>query len=120
MPVFTRAAFGRLLVDFPVSRLPRLAASQSGNVAVIFALACIPLVAAMGVAVDYTRASQATSEIQDALDAASLALSRNADLSAMSAAQIQQFASDYVNANIHNADIQNLVLEASYAPTGSA
>ena len=56
--------------------IARFAASERANVAVIFALACIPVVAAMGVAVDYTRAAQASSAMQDAVDAASLALSR--------------------------------------------
>ncbi len=116
--MFTRAAVVRLLPRFLVSLSPRFAASNSGNVAVIFAIACIPVVAAMGVAVDYTRASQATSAMQDALDAASLALSRNVDLANMTGAEIQQFASEYFNANFHIGDVQNLVLNTSYSPTG--
>ena len=100
------------------SSLPRFAASHSGNVAVIFAIACIPVIAAMGVAVDYTRATQTNSAMQDALDAASLALSRRADLSTMTPAQIQKFAQDYFNANFHNSELQDLTLHASYTPTG--
>ena len=106
--------FARLLA----SLLPRFAASGSGNVAVIFAIACIPLIAAMGVAVDYTRASQANSTMQDALDAASLALSRRADLSTMTPAEIQKFGEDYFNANFHSSELQSLVVTASYKPTG--
>ena len=41
--------------------IARFAKSRNGNVAVIFAIACIPVIAAMGVAVDYTRAAQSTS-----------------------------------------------------------
>ncbi len=100
------------------SVIARLAASQSGNVAVIFAIACIPVIAAMGVAVDYTRAAQTTSEMQDALDAASLALSRRSDLSTMSQSQIDQFAESYFDANFKNSELQNLALKASYTPTG--
>ena len=112
------ARFDSLLARLPASLLPRFAASHSGNVAVIFAIASIPLVVAMGVAVDYTRASQASSAMQDALDAASLALSRLSDLSTMTSAQVQQFGEDYFNANFHVADVQNLVLKASYVSTG--
>lgn len=116
--MFTRAAVVRLLARFLTPVLRRFAASHAGNVAVIFAIACVPVVAAMGVAVDYTRAAKATSEMQDALDATSLALSRNPDLATMNQAQILQFASDYFNSNFHADDIQALVLHASYTPTG--
>ncbi len=110
MPLISRAVIG--------TGISRFFASRSGNVAVIFAIACIPLIAAMGVAVDYTRASQATSAMQDALDAASLALSRRADLSTMTQAQIDQFAADYFNANYHESDVTSLALSASYTRTG--
>ncbi len=110
MPLISRAAIRSLIARFAISR--------KGNVAVIFAIACIPVIAAMGVAVDYTRGSQATTEMQDALDAASLALSRRSDLSTMSSSQIQQFANDYFNANFHNTEVKDLVLNASYTATG--
>ena len=96
----------------------RFAASRSGNVAVIFAIALIPVIAAMGVVVDYTRAAQTSTEMQDALDAASLALSRRSDLSTMTQAQIQKFASDYFSANFQNSELEHLTLNASYTPTG--
>ncbi len=100
------------------SLVSRFAASRKGNVAVIFAIACVPVIAAMGVAVDYTRAAQTSTEMQDALDAASLALSRRADLSTMTPSQVQKFASDYFNANFTNGELQDLTLNASYTPTG--
>ena len=110
MPLDFRAAFRNVV--------SRFVASRRGNVAVIFAIACVPVIAAMGVAVDYTRAAQTSSAMQDALDAASLALSRRTDLSTMSQSQIQQFASNYFNANFHNSEIQDLKLNASYSVTG--
>ncbi len=100
------------------SVLSRFAASRSGNIAVIFAIASIPLVAAMGLAVDYTRASFASDAMQDALDATSLAVSRRADLSTMTQAQIQKFASDYFNANFHVGDVEKLTVNATYSPAG--
>ncbi len=110
MPLFSRAVIGTVFTKF--------AAARRGNVAVIFAIACIPVIAAMGVAVDYTRAAQTTSQMQDALDAASLALSRRSDVSTMTQSQLQQFAENYFNANFSNSELQNLVLKASYKPTG--
>ena len=110
MPLISRAAIRSLVARF--------AASRRGNVAVIFAIALIPVIAAMGVAVDYTRAAQTSTEMQDALDAASLALSRRSDLSSMTQAQIQKFAEDYFSANFQNSELQNLTLTASYTVTG--
>jgi hypothetical protein len=100
------------------SLIARFAASCRGNVAVIFAIACIPVIAAMGVAVDYTRAAQTGSEMQDALDAASLALSRRSDVSDMAGDQIQKFAEDYFAANFQNSELQELTLNASYTSIG--
>ncbi len=110
MSLNSRAAMRKLFARFAVS--------NKGNVAVIFAIASIPVIAAMGLAVDYTRAAQTNSAMQDALDAASLALSRRADLSTMTEAQIQKFGEDYFNANFHNSELQDLTLKASYTPTG--
>lgn len=45
---------------------------KSGNVAVIFTLALLPILSAMGVAVDYSRATQVRSKLQSAIDAASV------------------------------------------------
>jgi Flp pilus assembly protein TadG len=96
----------------------RFVRSRSGNVAVIFALASIPVIAAMGVAVDYTRLSQVTGDVQDALDATALALSRQANLSTMTDGQIQTFTQNYFAANFNNSDLKDLVLTAAYTPTG--
>jgi Flp pilus assembly protein TadG len=50
----------------------RFRRDQRGNIAVIFALACVPLISAIGCAVDYTRATQIKSKLQAAADAASV------------------------------------------------
>lgn len=47
---------------------------RRGNVAVIFGLAAIPILAATGIAVDYGRASMAHARLADVLDAAVLAV----------------------------------------------
>jgi hypothetical protein len=50
----------------------RFRQDQRGNVAVIFALTCVPLISALGCAIDYTRATQMQSKLQAAADAASV------------------------------------------------
>ncbi len=53
--------------------LRSFASNQNGATSVIFALASIPLFAAVGTAVDYSRYTAVQAEVQTALDAASLA-----------------------------------------------
>ncbi len=53
--------------------LKSFVSSQNGSTSVIFALASIPLFAAAGAAVDYSRATAVQAEVQTALDAAALA-----------------------------------------------
>ena len=55
-----------------VSLLNRFRGNKSGNIAVIFALASLPIMTAVGCAVDYSRANQLRSKVQAAVDAASV------------------------------------------------
>jgi Flp pilus assembly protein TadG len=50
----------------------RFVRDRRGNIAVIFALACVPLITAIGCVVDYSRATQVRSKLQAAADAASV------------------------------------------------
>jgi Flp pilus assembly protein TadG len=50
----------------------RFRRDKSGNIAVIFTLALMPILSAIGCAVDYTRATQLKSKLQSAVDAASV------------------------------------------------
>lgn len=55
--------------------LPFLRA-KSGNVAILFSIAIIPIVGAMGAAVDYSMATANRTSMQKALDATALALAK--------------------------------------------
>lgn len=55
-----------------LSTFSRFIPDRRGNISVIFALACIPLVTTVGCAVDYSRATQIRSKLQAAADAASV------------------------------------------------
>ncbi|HLH90746.1 MAG TPA: TadE/TadG family type IV pilus assembly protein [Xanthobacteraceae bacterium] len=51
----------------------RFCRDQRGNIAVIFAIACIPVLAAVGCGVDYSEASRMRAKLQSAADAAAVA-----------------------------------------------
>src|SRR5436305_9952829 len=55
-----------------LSLLGRFRTDRRGNVAMIFAITCVPLISAIGCAVDYTRIMQVQSKLQSAADAASV------------------------------------------------
>jgi Flp pilus assembly protein TadG len=54
-------------------KLQRFRAEERGNIAVIFAIALVPIVTGMGAAVDYSRANATKEAVQAALDSALLA-----------------------------------------------
>jgi type II secretory pathway pseudopilin PulG len=56
----------------------RFGLDEKGNIAMLFGLSLIPMMAATGAAVDYSRASQARSQILAAADSAALAVARRA------------------------------------------
>src|SRR5690348_8268298 len=67
-----------LILRFLRSQLRAFCSDKGGNIAVIFALASIPIVTGIGAAVDYSRASAIKTSVQAALDAAVLAGARDA------------------------------------------
>ncbi len=73
------------------------AACQRGTTAIIFALAAMPLFAAVGAAVDYGRQVEAQSRITSALDAAALA---GASAAGSSEKQREKIAQDVFKANM--------------------
>jgi Flp pilus assembly protein TadG len=59
---------------FPLMRLfDRFYKDNRGNIAVIFAIACIPLISAIGSAIDYSEAMRIKAKLQSAADAAAVA-----------------------------------------------
>jgi Flp pilus assembly protein TadG len=80
---------------------------REGNVALVFALAAIPLFGAMGAAVDYSMASQYRTDIQKALDATALALTK---IMPADQATLDTVGNQYFQANLKNHDLQSLTL----------
>src|SRR6476646_860110 len=81
---------------------------SSGNVAIIFAIAAIPVFGLVGAAVDYSRANAARTSMQVALDAAALTVAKEA--LNLPSGQVQAKAKTYFNAQFNRPDVKNLNL----------
>ena len=81
-----------------VSKLNQFLQNRSGNVALTTALIMLPLFAAGGAAIDYTRLAQKNSQLQGAIDAAALVGARTAIKG--NEGTIKKAAEDYLKANL--------------------
>lgn len=76
----------------------RFARDQQGSIAIIFALCFAPLMALVGLAIDYTRMAGVQARAQAALDAAAIAAARQAhgrDVSALQQIAQREFAASF-------------------------
>jgi Flp pilus assembly protein TadG len=89
---------------------------RSGNVALIFGIAAIPTVLAVGGFIDYQRGALARAQMQDALDATALAL--HTDAPTMSQEKMNDFATKYFAANFVNSDALDVVVTPTYNKDG--
>src|SRR6195952_4682643 len=94
--------------------LGRLRKDQRGNIAVIFAIALLPLVSLTGAAIDYSRANNARTSMQSALDSVALMLSKDLSQSLIKASDINAKAQAYFNALYTNKDAQSVSISATY------
>src|SRR6476659_9445078 len=74
----TCADWTRDALDHTRRNADALRADRSGNVAIIFAIAIIPVFGAVAMAVDYSRANSARTSMQVALDASALMVAKEA------------------------------------------
>jgi Flp pilus assembly protein TadG len=100
-------AFKSLL---PLAResLSRFRRDRRGNVAPIFAIAMLPIVALTGTAIDYSRANAARTEMQAALDATALTMSKEAV--GLTQEQLNTKATNYFAASFANLDAKNMTV----------
>src|SRR5947209_7501083 len=84
---------------------------RSAGVAPLVALAAVPLIASLGAAIDYSRVNALRTSMQNALDAAALLLSQQAQQ--LSGDQLTQDASTYFNGNFVHPQVQNLQVTAA-------
>ena len=98
----------------------RFAGANQGNVAVIFAIAAVPLISFVGAAIDYTRANAARSSMQAALDSTALMLGKDLTDGTITTSQITAKATAYFTALYNNNDAKSVAVTATYtAASGS-
>ena len=89
--------------------------AQQGNVALIFGIAAFPILASVGAAVDYSRAVNARTAMQTALDSAALMLSKDAPN--LSTAEITTRGQSYFAALLRRPDLANVTVTSVYSAT---
>ena len=82
----------------------RFAGANQGNIAVIFAVALVPILSFMGAAIDYSRANSARSSSQSALDSTALMISKDLTDGRISPSDIEVKAKSYFTALYTNKD----------------
>lgn len=101
-------------------QLARFKAAEQGNIAVIFAIALVPVLSFVGAAVDYSRAVQARSSMQAALDSAALMLSKDLSSGTITTSQLSTKAQAYFNAMFTGTNtVPSVTVSANYTASTS-
>jgi Flp pilus assembly protein TadG len=98
--------------------LVRFLKNRSGSVAPMLAIAAIPLMGSVGMAIDYTRASATRTAFQTALDSTALMVSKTA--STQTGTDLQTTATKYFNALFTQTNASNISITSSYSGTGGS
>lgn len=98
----------------------QFARGDQGNVAVMFAIALLPIVGFIGVAVDYTRANNARSSMQSALDSAALMVSKDNAAGTLSASDLTAKAQAYFSALYTKTSASNIAITATYSSSATS
>jgi Flp pilus assembly protein TadG len=92
----------------------RFWSDRRANVSLLFAICLVPLLVAVGMAIDYTRAVNARSAMQAAADNAALMAMK--DSVGLSSAEIIQRAQSYFQALFTRKDVSGISVNVSYTP----
>lgn len=98
--------------------LARFWNNRRGGIAPLLALAFVPLMGAVGAAVDYSRASAARTAFQAALDSTALMLSKTA--ANQTTTDFQASATAIFHSLYTRPDTKNIVVTATYTSTGGS
>jgi len=93
--------------------LARFLSNTRGGIAPLMAVVAVPVLAVVGMAVDYTRANAARTAFQVSLDATALMLSR--DASKVDGTVLQTQATDTFNALYKHPEVNNITVTPTYA-----
>ena len=97
----------------------RFIGAKDGNIAVIFAIAAVPIISFVGAAIDYTRANSARSSMQAALDSTALMLAKDLSDGTITTSQINAKAAAYFTALYTNTDAKSVTVNATYTASTS-
>ena len=92
----------------------RFAAARDGGVAIVFALAAIPLMTAVGAAVDFSRGASTKAAMQGALDSATLNLVK--DAGKLASGELTPKAAALFTAMFNSPQASNVQVTALYDP----
>jgi Flp pilus assembly protein TadG len=92
--------------------ISRFCKARGASVIPIFAISLIPVVGMVGAAVDFSRAASARAELQGALDASALMLSKEA--LSLTDDEISLRAQDYFNAQFVRPEAQKIKVKATF------
>jgi len=98
--------------------LTRFLTNARGRVAPLMAVIAVPAMAAVGMAVDYSRVNAARTAFQSALDATALMLSKNAANEANDALQTQ--ATNTFNSLFNRPDVTDVSVTPAYTSNGGS
>ena len=99
-------------------RLREFSRARDGNVAVIFAIAIVPIVGFAGAAVDYSHAGAVRNALQSALDASALMLSK--DAATLTESELKTKGTAYFNAVFNKPTAQVVDIAPVYTSTGGS
>ena len=98
-----------------IAKAVRFAGDRRGNVALTFGIATLPLIGAVGAAVDFSHANSVKAAMQSALDSTALMLAR--DASTMTDPDLDARAKAYFSAMFTKPEATNIVVNATYSTT---
>jgi Flp pilus assembly protein TadG len=98
----------------------RFASAKEGNIAVIFAIAILPVLGFVGAAIDYSRASKVSTSMQTALDSTALMLSRDLTQGLITPSQINTKAQVYFAGLFTSKAAKSISISATYTPGTSS
>jgi len=97
--------------------LSRFLQNTEGGVALVTALVTIPVFASVGAAIDLGRLNTIRTAMQNSLDASVLSMAKDANR--IPAAQFDESARSYFNANFQNPEVMNLKTQAAASTTST-
>ncbi len=107
----------REFITFLRAPMRSFRSAESGNVAIIFAVALLPIFGLLGAGVDFGYANLIRTNLRSALDATGLTLSKTA--ASQTAGQVQAAAEEYFRANFNHPDVPQPTIVATYSSTPS-